>query len=64
MDKHDTNVLFDHTKALRAGRLLLDAPKEKKPEYAWYRKRDRSKSRNRGGSGGEWTRFGILEYKK
>jgi len=63
MDKHETNILFDHTKALRAGRLLLDAPKEKKPDYAWYRKRDRSKSRNRKDSG-EWTRFGILEYKK
>ena len=65
MDKHETNILFDHTKALRAGRLLIDAPKEKRPEYAFYRKRDRSKSRNRSGSsGGEWKKFGILEYKK
>ncbi len=63
MSKHETNVLFDHTKALRAGRLLLDAPSEKKPEYAWYRKRDRSKSRVRDG-GGEWKKFGILEIKR
>lgn len=62
MDKHETNILFDHTKRLREGRLLLDAPgKEKKPEYAFYRKR--SKSRAREGSG-EWKKFGILEYKR
>ncbi|KAM0723109.1 hypothetical protein Q7P37_001309 [Cladosporium fusiforme] len=61
MDKHETNILFDHTKALRAGRLLLEAPKEKRPEYAWYRKRDRSKSRTREG---EWKKFGILEIKR
>lgn len=60
MDKHETNILFEHTKALREGRLLLEAPKKEK-EYAFYRKRDRSKSRNRGG---EWKSFGILEYKK
>lgn len=63
MDKHETNILFDHTKALRGGRLLLDAPKKEKPEYAFYRKRDRSKSRVRDGSG-EWKKFGILEYKR
>jgi len=63
MDKHETNILFDHTKALRTGRLLLDAPKKEKPEYAFYRKRDRSKSRVRDG-GGEWKKFGILEYKR
>lgn len=62
MDKHETNILFDHTKALRAGRLLLEAPKKEK-EYAWYRKRDRSKSRVRD-SGGEWKKFGILEIKR
>jgi hypothetical protein len=62
MDKHETNILFDHTKRLREGRLLLEAPsKEKRPEYAFYRKR--SKSRARDGSG-EWKKFGILEYKK
>lgn len=60
MDKHETNILFEHTKALREGRLLLEAPKKEK-EYAFYRKRDRSKSRSRGG---EWKSFGILEYKK
>ncbi|GAB7325108.1 hypothetical protein MBLNU13_g09195t2 [Cladosporium sp. NU13] len=59
MDKHETNILFDHTKRLREGRLLLEAPsKEKRPEYAFYRKR--SKSRARDGSG-EWKKFGILE---
>nr|OQO22268.1 hypothetical protein B0A51_09325 [Rachicladosporium sp. CCFEE 5018] len=61
MDKYETNILFDHTKALRAGRLLIEAPKNEKA-YAFYRKRDRSKSRNR--NDGEWKKFGILEYKK
>jgi hypothetical protein len=62
MSKHETNILFDHTKRLRAGNLLLEAPKQK-PEYAFYRKR--SKSRAREGSG-EWKKaaFGILEYKR
>jgi hypothetical protein len=41
--------------------LLLDAPsKEKRPEYAFYRKRSKSRARD----GGEWKKFGILEYKK
>jgi hypothetical protein len=61
MSKHETNILFDHTKRLRAGNLLLEAPNQKKPEYAFYRKR--SKSRAREGSG-EWKKFGILEYKR
>lgn len=61
MDKHETNILFDHTKALRAGRLLIEAPKEQKA-YAFYRKPARSKSRNRDDGG--WKKFGILEYKK
>jgi len=62
MDKQETNILFDHTKALRAGRLPLEAPKKDKPDYAFYRKRDRSKSRSR--NDGEWKKFGILEYKR
>ncbi|KAK5123084.1 hypothetical protein LTR85_003280 [Meristemomyces frigidus] len=55
MDKYETEVLFEHTKRLRSGKLLLEAPKEK-PNYAWYRKRDRSNSRVR--------KVGILEYRK
>jgi hypothetical protein len=50
MDKHETNILFDHTKALRSGRLLFDTPKKEKPEYAFYYKQDRSKSRMRDSS--------------
>lgn len=61
MDRHETNILFEHTKALRAGRLLIDAPKREK-EYAFFRKKERSKSRRRGS--GEWKSFGIIEYKK
>ena len=57
MDKYETEVLFEHTKRLRSGRLLLDAPK-KEPQYAWYRKRDRSNSRVRR------DKVGILELKK
>jgi hypothetical protein len=55
MDKYETDVLFEHTRRLRAGKLLLEPPKKEK-EYAWYRKRDRSTSRVR--------KVGILEYKK
>ena len=54
MDKYETEVLFEHTKRLRAGKLLLDAPKDKK-NYAFYRKRDRSSSRVK--------KVGILEFK-
>ncbi|KAI6789317.1 hypothetical protein KC361_g8596 [Hortaea werneckii] len=55
MDKYETEVLFEHTRRLRSGKLLLEVPKER-PHYAWYRKRDRSSSRVR--------KVGILEYKK
>ncbi len=54
MDKYETEVLFEHTKRLRGGKLLLEPPKKEK-DYAWYRKRDRSSSRVR--------KVGILEYK-
>ena len=54
MDTYQTEVLFEHTKRLRAGKLLIEAPKEK-PNYAWYRKRDRSSSRVK--------KVGILEFK-
>ena len=60
MDKHETDVLFEHTKRLRSGKLLIEAG-EKKPEYAWYRKKERSRSRAKSG---EWKKFGILEYKR
>ncbi|KAK5016993.1 hypothetical protein BJ546DRAFT_92562 [Cryomyces antarcticus] len=46
MDKHQTEVLFEHTRRLRKGALLVE-PKKAKPEYAWVRKRERSKSKGR-----------------
>ncbi|KAK3708925.1 Multidrug resistance protein [Vermiconidia calcicola] len=57
MDKYETDVLFEHTRRLRAGgsKLLLE-PAGKQPNYAWYRKRDRSTSRVR--------KLGILEVRK
>ncbi|EMD00699.1 hypothetical protein BAUCODRAFT_127820 [Baudoinia panamericana UAMH 10762] len=57
MDRYETEVLFEHTRRLRAGdrKLLIEAPKKEK-NYAWYRKRDRSSSRVR--------QVGILEVKK
>lgn len=54
MDKYETEVLFEHTKRLRSGKLLLEAPKDR-PKYAFYRKRDRSTSRVR--------KMGILEFR-
>lgn len=45
MDKYETEVLFEHTRRLRAGKLLLDAPGKDKKQYAFFRKRDRSRSR-------------------
>jgi hypothetical protein len=41
---------------------MIEAGQKDKPDYAFYRKRDRSKSRGRGD--GEWKKFGILEYKR
>lgn len=55
MTKYETDILFAHTKRLRSGQLLLEGSKEKDKQYAWYRKRDRSKSRAR--------QIGILEFK-
>ncbi|KAK5168080.1 uncharacterized protein LTR77_006648 [Saxophila tyrrhenica] len=55
MDKYETEVLFEHTRRLRAGKLLLEPPKKEK-DFAWYRKRDRSSSRVK--------RVGILELSK
>lgn len=53
MDKYETEVLFEHTRKLRAGgRLLLEPPKQEK-NFAFYRKRDRSTSRVK--------KLGILE---
>jgi len=57
MDQYETEVLFEHTKRLRSGKLLLEAPpRDPRPQYAWYRKRDRSSSRVR--------RMGILEVRR
>lgn len=56
MDKYETEVLFEHTKRLRSGKLLLEGSKDDdRKKYAWYRKRDRSSSHVR--------KSGILEYK-
>lgn len=60
MDKYETDVLFEHTRRLRSGKLLLEAPKNEK-QYAWYRTRSRSRSKN---GKGQIERFGILELKK
>ena len=48
-------MLFEHTRRLRAGKLSLEPPKDR-PQYAWYRKRDRTTSRQR--------KVGILEFKE
>ncbi|EME87552.1 uncharacterized protein MYCFIDRAFT_209534 [Pseudocercospora fijiensis CIRAD86] len=42
MKKAETDLLFEHTTRLRSGRLLLE-PKKEKPEFAFYRKRSRSR---------------------
>ena len=55
MDKYETEVLFEHTRRLRAGKLLLEPPGKDKKQYAFYRKRDRSSSRVK--------KVGILEFK-
>ena len=55
MDQYETDVLFEHTRRLRAGKLLLEPPKKEK-EFAFYRKRDRSTSRVK--------KVGILEFQK
>jgi len=47
MDKAETDILFEHTRRLRKGKLLIEAPKKEKREFAWVRKRDRSKSTGR-----------------
>ncbi|KAJ9626528.1 hypothetical protein H2203_004161 [Taxawa tesnikishii (nom. ined.)] len=48
MDKYETEVLFEHTRRLRKGRLLIEEPsKKKKNEYAFVRRRSRSKSTGR-----------------
>lgn len=60
MDKYETDVLFEHTKRLRSGKLLLEAPK-KRQEYAWFRSRGRSRSK---GGKGEIKRYGILEVSR
>ena len=43
MDKYELDVVFEHTKQLRSGKLLVEAGKQK-PEYAWYRKNERGRS--------------------
>lgn len=45
MDKHETDVLFEHTRRVRGKTLLIEEKKEKKPHYAWARKRSKSAGR-------------------
>jgi len=54
LTREETEMLFEHTRRLRSGTLLIESSgkKEKKHEYAWVR--HRSKSRQR---------VGILEMK-
>jgi hypothetical protein len=44
MDHRETELLFEHTSRLRSGKLLLE-PKKEKPDFAWYRRRSRSRGR-------------------
>ncbi|KAK4981596.1 hypothetical protein LTR28_003044, partial [Elasticomyces elasticus] len=62
MDKHETDVLFEHTRRLRERdyKLMIEPKKDKKPEYAWVRKRERSKSTGRK----EIKKVGILEIRR
>ncbi|KAK4942634.1 Multidrug resistance protein [Elasticomyces elasticus] len=62
MDKHETDILFEHTRRLRERdyKLLIEPKKDKKPEYAWVRKRERSKSTGRK----EIKKVGILEIRR
>jgi len=55
MTEVETDMLFEHTKQLREKKLpLLLEPAKREPQYAFYRKRDRSTSRVR--------KAGILRY--
>ncbi|KAF2771689.1 hypothetical protein EJ03DRAFT_349301 [Teratosphaeria nubilosa] len=65
MDKYETDVLFEHTRRLRAGagKLFLEDQRKagrggEERKYAWYRKRERSSSRV--GKG----KVGILEVRR
>jgi hypothetical protein len=44
MNHRETELLFEHTSRLRSGKLLLE-PKKKEPEFAWFRRRSRSRGR-------------------
>ena len=55
MDQRETDVLFEHTSRLRAGKLLIE-PAKKEKEFAWYRKRSRSR--------GAPAKIGIVEFKR
>lgn len=47
MDKHETDVLFEHTRLLRnrgSARLLIEDRHRNKPEYAWVRRREKRPS--------------------
>ena len=56
MTETETDMLFEHTKQLNEKKLplLLEPPKDRPAQYAFYRKRDRSGSRVR--------KSGILKY--
>lgn len=46
MNTREMESLFEHTKRLRSGVLMIEGKKKKEPQYAWAR-RARSKSRRR-----------------
>lgn len=54
MSRNETDILFEHTTRLRTGSLLIEGSK-KKPEYAFYRKRSKSRHGK--------DRVGILEFR-
>jgi len=56
MSKAETDILFEHTTRLRSGSLLIESShKKKQPEYAWIRKRSKSRHGK--------DRVGIIEFK-
>lgn len=57
MSKAETDILFEHTTRLRSGSLLIESGghKKKQPEYAWIRKRSKSRHGK--------DRIGIIEFK-
>jgi hypothetical protein len=45
LDKVETDILFEHTRLIRSGELMLGPPMGEKPEYDSYTKQALSRSR-------------------